>query len=424
MKRREKRIISNQLEASALYYVLFIGMICALVSASLLTLAHLFKMEDLGIERKGLVLVDFQSAVNILLADPPCGLGESVVMGLFDHQRENIRISRTHWGLFEVAQVSAFQGTDTITKTYFVGQCSAPNERVAFYLEDRNRPLSLCGKTLIEGTCYLPKAGVKRAYIEGQTFHGEHLIHGSAHKNSEPLPELLISDTTLDRLYASFTDEASGIEGEVLNDRERVSFNAPSVMVHLNTPTLKDVQWSGKVMLVSKDRLVIEASAQLKDVIVVAPCIRFEQGFKGSGQFFATDSIILEEAVHLRYPSVAMIRKQSLDGNARVRLEPGSRLEGMAALIEGSSRRNSQSLIEVHGDATVEGLIYTNAGMDHQGMVHGSVYTNRFLLSTPSSVYENHLLNATISSEQLHDRFAFPAFVESNGKRALMQWVN
>ena len=58
------------------------------------------------------------------------------------------------------------------------------------YLADQNKPLSLTGRTQITGNCYLPKAGVKRAYIEGKSFVGNKLINGTKYNSNKTLPPI------------------------------------------------------------------------------------------------------------------------------------------------------------------------------------------------------------------------------------------
>ena len=58
-----------------------------------------------------------------------------------------------------------------------------------------------------------------------------------------------------------------------------------------------------------------------------------------------------------------------------------------------------------------------------KGQVHGSLYTDKFLLSTPSSVYENHLLNATIDASALPASFVGVGLLNTNSEKKVVAWL-
>ena len=103
-------------------------------------------------------------------------IGESQQVQLFENDRDLVRIQKKQWGAFEVITSITKKNGYAMEKTALVG--SQMELREVLILSNLNRPLALSGSTKITGDCILPKAGVKRAYIEGQSYSGKKLING------------------------------------------------------------------------------------------------------------------------------------------------------------------------------------------------------------------------------------------------------
>ena len=68
-----------------------------------------------------------------------------------------------------------------------------------------------------------------------------------------------------------------------LSPKETIqSFYNPTLVVELDAPqTLEHISYAGNIWIRSNYPVVIGATAQLKDIVISAPSIRFEKGFKG-----------------------------------------------------------------------------------------------------------------------------------------------
>ena len=77
--------------------------------------------------------------------------------------------------------------------------------------------------------------------------------------------------------------------------------------------------------------------------------------------------------------------------------------------------------IQLSDGSSVEGLVYSKGYIDFKGNITGSLYCNGFILRTPSAVYENHLLNASINSTELPEFYVgnFPS--EDVKRRAVVK---
>ena len=89
---------------------------------------------------------------------------------------------------------------------------------------------------------------------------------------------------------------------------------------------------------------------------------------------------------------------------------------------EGNSLVNP--LVKLGKESMVEGLIYSQGYSDIQGNLHGTLITNGFILVTPSSVYENHLLNAVIDRKALSNFFVGGLILNKTGGKKIAKWLN
>ena len=69
-------------------------------------------------------------------------------------------------------------------------------------------------------------------------------------------------------------------------------------------------------------------------------------------------------------------------------------------------------------------MVYTNGYLDFQASVTGLVVANSFLLVTPSSVYEGHILNGEANRKNLSDYFISGLVLEGKRKKSIAKWLN
>ena len=406
-------------QAGSLYFAITLAILFSLISASFIAYARLLRLE----EDKSVLLRSLnwnqQHVLEWMLSEtPPAELGSRQRISSLTESNDSIEVWRSLWGLFELAGIRSYNPADTLQQTMLLGKTISDKDRKALVLADRNRPLSLCGKTILEGPCTIPKAGVKRAYIEGKTFKGEHLVNGTILNASKSIPtiwELLGVDSNL----------YDALQRMPVNCKTDHSLNTPFdkaiAVMHLDSGYYEDQEWTGHVLVVSDGPVYLDSSVHVEDVIVCAPIIRLASGFSGSAQFIASDSIVLEEDVRLRYPSALFLGKQDPGGAAFIQIDSLSIVNGVVALNDPFNVNTSKSSIHTSATSRIEGLLYSNKGIDLKGDVYGSVYVDRLTLSTPSSLYENHLLDVCISSTRLDEAFVFP--MGMSGNRNIMKWL-
>ena len=157
------------------------------------------------------------------------------------------------------------------------------------------------------------------------------------------------------------------------------------------------------IVVQSSSAIVIGASCFLENVILIAPKVSFESGFKGVVQVIASDTVLLSDSVVLNYPSSICLL-----GDATfpfVQLNPYSLIKGIVFVDNKQLTRGYNPNIRIEKKAEIYGQVYCNGAVELKGNIKGSSYVDRFVLKTTSSYYENHLLDVSITRDGFSPSF-------------------
>lgn len=416
---RKVKVLQIKLDAGALYFVLVTSILIALITGSIFMVISLNQQLESKIDNNETLLRNLLSAQQIVLHEQSLEKEKWYVFDLFENSTDSVAIFKKNWGLLELAVVKSMRNGDDISRVGFIGIEQTLSKRTALTLEDRNRPLSLCGNTNIIGNVSVPKAGVKRAYIEGKTFQGNQLIQGQIVDIIND-PQYYQNSEALSLMEELITEGCSEHQGP-LHSYSHSFFEDEPQFVFAST-TLENCELKGQIIVYSNQEINIDSSCHFEDVIFLAPIIRIGYGFKGSGQFIATDSLIVAAEAKLSYPSALYLNRKEVTNAGVIRIEENASINGIVALYDDSGYR-SKGIIEIQQGAQVNGEVFSNGSIDHKGVIHGMLETSRFMLNTPSSVYENHLLDATIDCESISSDYAFLQSRDKSGNRTFMKWL-
>ncbi|MCR6641071.1 MAG: hypothetical protein NVV82_19285 [Sporocytophaga sp.] len=412
--------------ANALFIVLVISLLVALISSSLILVSYHYSTVHYQTRLYKRLLSNAQSGINYLLAEEgEVSLNEEIIIDLYGKENDSVALKRMNWGVFDLAVVRAFSGNQQVIRILEYGYKPDAETKSAIYMADLNRPLSLCGNTVIKGTCYLPESGVRRDYIEGQSFMGDKLIQGEIKKSKNSLPEL--KKDIKEKLLSLLEDKLNLDEFEQLQeldiDTVRRSFTEKTLLLKQKTHlSIKNLY--GNILITSDTILKIGRDANLEDVIIAARAVEIESGFKGKLQIFAVDSVLLGENVELNYPSViGLFKKDFKVMQPFIKVSKGGKVNGIVFSSQ-SVFDLKQTLISIEKDAFLHGQLYSDGFADIQGKVYGSVFCNKFRLKTSSSLYENYLLNTTIDATKLSPYFIESALLSSEKKKRVIKWLN
>lgn len=420
------------IKASSLFYAIVISLIIAIVSSSLILFAYLSRIEFDSFEMNQRMNLNADSGLNLLMSQQSVvEIGQEKTIDLYGKGEDSVFLSRKSWGAYEMVISKAVFKNFQAMRIAQIGYYPDSTDVYSLYLSDLDKPLALCGTTQLKGTAFLPKAGLKRAYIEGQNFVGNTLIDGQIRQSKTSLPEFnkaLIANIQLifSRKIISENDSVIVIEKELSSDSLNNSFkNRTLVLSSANSIRISNGIYQGNIAIVSDKQITVAADAVLKDVIIAAPRIIFEKEFTGNIQAFATDSIIVEKDVSLYYPSVlAIVKSDKLPNISAIVLNENDTVMGNMFVFKSDSDPLQQVIIKLHDKSVVVGQLYSNGYIDIKGIVKGSVMCDKIILNTPSSVYENHLLNAVIDLPALSKHYAGINLVEESKAKKVLKWLN
>lgn len=321
---------------------------------------------------------------------------------------DSIKIMRRAWGAYTLVSVITKNRRRRLKQSGLFGTFMSSD--TGLVVADNGRPVGLSGNVVFKAKCYLPSGGIKPAYIEGQSYQG----------NPQNASFIKTAPGSIPQLRSGYANEieTTRIHIDLFNDTlaariplaHTQSFNAKTLVVEVGNNALRNLRLTNNIRLVGGD-LTIDSSCHLSNVLIVCKKVHFGEGFKGSVNVIASDSIVCARNCRLNYPSSFVLLPEKESEQLRyIKLSEGCKFFG--GIIAFTSKDNVPSnnlLISSHNSAEVNGLIYSSGYLHLEGRLNANIYGNKLLLKTPSAVYENHLLGCEIDPAAFASRIAIPS---------------
>lgn len=407
-------------KAGALYFSIVIAFLIAILSASIIMLAAHYRNSYLREVRFGRINANMNSAIRLVLADTTIKQGETKI-DLFGDELDSVHLQKDRWGVYELIVLKTFVLEDTLMKTFLTGHLAEP---VTLYLRDEDRPLAISGDTRITGNIRIPKAGLKKSYAEGKPYSGNEMVYQGNTAYSERTDEALNGDL-INKLTERFKQPMKGDGLEIA--LMPVPFDGETKFILLSPHArLANVSISGKVILLSDSSVVIEQSAKLKGVQVFAPYIKIMDGAELNGQFFARDSISIGSGSTFSYPSVIGLLKADSDKSiGQMNFGPNVHVEGMV-FSYGKQNGPLQQAINFGKDNLIHGEVYSTGivKLEKGVQIKGKVSCGRFMMKTPSTLYENFLIDVKLNVKARSKYYLSSDLMSNDRERKVLQWLN
>jgi len=353
-------------------------------------------------------------------------LNDSVSVNIENEDFKTLKVYRDFWGVFEKVTSSSKIKNKEVAKVALIGGKQPRFKRTALYLKENKKPLVLVGNTRIQGTAYLPKRGVKTGNISGQSYYGNQLIYGNT-KQSQNLPELVFDATQNPSKLESQLESISLDKFLDLNANKRHenSFYKPMKFVFSgNDILLSDISLIGHIIVKSKTKIIVEATASLKDIVLTAPIIEIRNNVIGTFQAIASKEITVGENCQLNYPS-ALVLKEKLSSDKKedsgIHIKQHSFVKGFIMYLGNKKVKNNKAQVVIEKSSVVNGEIYCNQNLELKGAINGSVLTSNFIANQAGSIYQNHIYNGVINSDALPEEYVGLSFL--NGQKGVMKWL-
>jgi hypothetical protein len=270
-----------------------------------------------------------------------------------DRPASDFRIEVEPWGLYERVDVR-FGNARSVR---LLGRVQDSPYEAALWLCNREIALSFAGTTETVGTVYLPFNGINYIEVEGRPFSGKMLHEADVRLSEKELPP--VDSTVIARMDKLLKEAVT-------------------------------------------DRLTLSNAHPLVDTLIAGRTVIIEDGFTGALQIVASDTVIIGEHVHLRYPSGIYLKNEKV--KPYLRLGAHSSLEGYAVLFDGNDRTPSSGLevacnYHQDTDAFFRGLLYVDGIADVRGTVRGGIYLKECYYLPPDGLYAGTLCNVRIERD-------------------------
>jgi hypothetical protein len=424
---RPSKLWRRRIKGGSLFHALFAIFIIGALLTTMLSMSFFQKKVAIRFDQKNRLIENIQSVTELVESGYPVSQNGEF-LDLFNNGTDSVYLISRSWGLFNLVAVKAQRNQFSKSRTFFVGQFIDPSKRKSLYLADRNQALKLTGQTKIDGKVMLPQKGVERGYINGSNYNGEKLVYGTTSTSDKSLPEFnaALQQQNMQYLNGGLLPTDSLVAMPQPFDSLSHPFTENTIVINQSGWLFLDqLHISGNVMIRSDKAITIRNTSTLSEVLLYAPYIEIETGFKGNVQCFATDSLKVMELVHLDYPStLAVLDDQKLNEVKKLEIGVGSIIQGQVLIYDEFVDFRKLPILALAEESIIEGEVYSNGFTEAKGTIHGSIYTRKFLLRTPSSSYENYLKDAVINSDGLSKYFLGGKLI-NNGEyqNSILKWV-
>ena len=421
------------LKAGALIYAIFISFLIALTSSSVIFLAFAGRVQADRAFTSDRLIRNAKSGMELLMSTQTViPIDSKKLVDLFGAGCDSVLLQKTSWGLFNVVSSRAFSKREQSTKIALIGSAINKKDNIAIYLANtKDKSLSVCGKTIIKGDCFLPPAGAKKAKIELQDFIGTILINGQTLKSETDLPvlgqELMSRIKLLEDGKFSYSDSVKDIRF-LAHDSVKQSFSLQTACYYSANPIVLDKKYiEGKVVIRSSKSITLKASCHISNALFFAPKIIIEDGFAGNLQAFASDTLLVGKKCRLAFPSVLAIYRTDASAKS-IRLIIGEDVTCLGIVIGIQHIINPTKALDliISKDDIIYGQVYCLGNVELKGSVFGSLYCTKFIVRTPSSLYENHLLNSQVDISKQPEEYA-GICIQRNGiidDKRIIRWLD
>jgi hypothetical protein len=317
---------------------------------------------------------------------------------------DSVRIKKLNWGAYLVIVAETKNRHQALTLSGLYG--TAMSADTGIVISDNSRPVGLSGKISLMANCYFPQAGIKPAYIEGQSYqslpgNAQYIKHSPAKVPDVDADYSRSLKLQQDRLLAS--DSLCSSIPPVLTQ----PFNLKTAVFETNSGRLSGYHLKNNIKIISAGTLEIDSSCHLQNVLIIGKTIRFRDGFKGRVHVIASDSIISGKKCVFDYPSSFVVSSGEEDAFLKC-VQFSDECIFYGGIIADNNSGKGKVFVKLNASSEVNGLVYSSDYAHVEGKINGNIICNSLLLKTPSAVYENHLLSCEINPGKYAHLIAVP----------------
>ena len=416
---RNKIHSNKKVKAGALLLVLGIALILFMLIGFFILRKGLTHRLLASVHTEEQLRNNIQSAILFLENIPQENRQDNYEISLFPELGDSTKIKLKNWGFFDIGLISSGLNGQNRNAAYLFGnEINSKDQLPSLYFSDPDRYLSIGGFTYLGTNTYLPRFGIRKAYVKGVGYYRNRLIFGESHQANLKLPALSEKITERYDHYVNSDEEEFSSDQTSVDEKDNVqmkqSFLDKLRLIETDHDIdLRGISIIGNVIIRSKGEVLIDSTSTIDQSIIIGKSIKIKNNFKGRGQFIATNSIAVGKNCAFSMPSIlAVINKTD---SCSINLHKHVNFTGN--IIFQSPNNELVPKLKIAKGCKLIGQVYCNAFCDFDGVLFGSLYTRGFIKITPTSFNQNYLLNACIDIDRMPEEFCGLNMISDQTKR-------
>ena len=399
-------LIKTKLKGGALYVSILVSVVIGILLSLLILLSEyeqrvIFRSSSFQQLHRNLESA-FQMSQSTFLKD---GIEGNWFKNTYNE--DSIRIQKKSWGAYDVFCLQTKNRHNQLSETGVYGHLSLTD--TALMVSDYGRALSVSGIFVLKGDAFLPKSGIRPAFIEGQSYIS--VPENSHYIKAAPLGIPQANLRFLERINSQKTVEIREDDSliETLPIELNQSFENHTLVYRTGILHLSHQRLKGNIKLIAHE-IKIDSACRLENILLVCKKIRFADGFKGTLHVIASDSISTGSKSVFDYPSSMIICSEKEKSSTFQTIELGSYSVFKGAILAFGNGRNAlqKVFVKLHKGSEVRGMVYSSDYLHLEGKHGATIIADKLLLKTPSAVYENHLLSCEVNPKKFKGIMALP----------------
>lgn len=334
------------------------------------------------------------------------------------------------WGCFLLCTGKSKIDEISATRTFLAGVENDETQKYVLVTGDQTMSLVVAGSTEINGDVMVNTKGMQTGMIRGVPFEGDNPVNGAVYQDSvthlpeaetdflfyqrDQLKNFLNHPDSLETIHdLTMNNDTLFLENNQIMVDQSQGFNMNNIKgpgaIYFTSPViLSEIKLHDQITIYSDDPITFQNNFYSENVLVFAPEINIIGAQNINGQFYATDSLNVDQGAALTYPSILGLVSNDTADNERI-LNIGNNVNIFGSIILNTGMDICfRDKLRIHESVIIHGLTYSNHYTELHGIVNGIVMTELFWYYEWPMVYINWLINANINSAELMDDFICP----------------
>lgn len=319
-----------------------------------------------------------------------------------------MHIQRELWGLYEKITVSS--DNNRLSQIKLLGVSRPYHKDCTLWYNDNKSSLTITGYTNLHGLLLLPQNGIVYGQMQSVFFAGEPIERTKMGHSDNKMPEIMphirkhIDNMLTGSMASSYYDSPDSLT---------IGFKRETHVIRTDDGEITGHILRGNIIIMG-DKINIDSSTKLNDVLIIGNEINIGADFRGSLQAFARDSITIGRSAILEYPS-------GLYSGKYIEIRDNAAVNGYVICDYTGETDIKKPNGKMARTSKIRGLLWNSGIMQFQGIVNGSVFLNKAVYYAPHGYYQNMFYDVTIFE---NDILAYPLWIVNESLRREVKWLN